>query len=394
MQLYITILGFFITALLAINIRQTNKANIYLIILILINNIYSLAHYATIYSNNKFFVAIMLVHFTPLYMLSGPALFFYVRGVLTDDFKFRKLDFLHFLPAILYTINVSAFLFLGWDAKLDFAQKVILNTSELINVKTLFLPGTFNYIVRPLSGFAYTIVAAIMVYKHQSIIKLSEKQTSLIYTWLKVLIATLFIIYLNFLLFSILSLETLSYTKASTNGFYLLAAIFLGLIILNSSLFFFPNILYGLPQLDYVIHTKSQKEPKEVLTIEEAKKQYKSFEISDEKLLLLKYKVDKYCETKPFLRPEFNLTVMSSDTDIPVHHLSYFFNEYLKINFNTWKNDHKIDHIIELIRNGSNEILTLDALSKQAGFVSRTTFFNAFKQKMGITPSEYLSNTD
>jgi AraC-like DNA-binding protein len=209
-----------------------------------------------------------------------------------------------------------------------------------------------------------------------------------------VLIATLFIIYLNFLLFSILSLETLSYKTASTNGFYLLAAIFLGLIILNSSLFFFPNILYGLPQLDYVIHTKSQKDVKEVLTVEDVKKQYKSFEISDEKLLLLKYKVDKYCETKPFLRPEFNLTVMSSDTDIPVHHLSYFFNEYLKINFNTWKNDHKIDHIIELIRNGSNEILTLDALSKQAGFVSRTTFFNAFKQKMGITPSEYLSNTD
>ena len=159
-------------------------------------------------------------------------------------------------------------------------------------------------------------------------------------------------------------------------------------------MFFFPNILYGLPQLDYAINQKLEKNTKSNISIEEVKKQYKSFEISDEKLLLLKYKIDKYCLSRPYLKPEFNLTVMSSETDIPVHHLSYFFNEYLQINFNTWKNDHKIDFVIELIREGSNEILTLDALSKQAGFISRTTFFNAFKQKMGITPSEYLSNID
>ncbi len=394
MLLYITILGFFITAILAINIRQSNKANIYLIALVLINNIYSLTHYATIYSTNKYFVAIMIVHFTPLYMLTGPALFFYVRGILTDDYKLRKFDFLHLIPAILFFINVSPYLFWDWNSKLVFAEKVISNTSEIINIRTLFLSGTFNFIIRPFFGFMYCIITAIMLYKHQSINKFSEKQTTLIYTWLKVLIVTLFLIYFSFLLFSILSLESRSYSIASINGFFLLVAVLLGLICLNSSLFFFPNILYGLPQLDYAINQKLEKNTKSNISIEEVKKQYKSFEISDEKLLLLKYKIDKYCLSRPYLKPEFNLTVMSSETDIPVHHLSYFFNEYLQINFNTWKNDHKIDFVIELIREGSNEILTLDALSKQAGFISRTTFFNAFKQKMGITPSEYLSNID
>ena len=82
---------------------------------------------------------------------------------------------------------------------------------------------------------------------------------------------------------------------------------------------------------------------------------------------------------------------MSADTDIPVHHLSYYFNEHLNINFNTWKNDHKINFVIELIEKGNYELLTLDALAKQAGFGSRTTFFNAFKQKTGLTPSEFLN---
>jgi AraC-like DNA-binding protein len=85
---------------------------------------------------------------------------------------------------------------------------------------------------------------------------------------------------------------------------------------------------------------------------------------------------------------------MSSDINIPVHHLSYYFNEHLNIGFNTWKNNFKIDHVITLINDGSGEILTLDALAKQAGFGSRTSFFNSFKQKMGVTPSEYLNSLD
>ena len=119
-----------------------------------------------------------------------------------------------------------------------------------------------------------------------------------------------------------------------------------------------------MPQLDYAIATKQNLKLEEQLGIaEDIKKQTRSFEISTEKLNLLKLKVDKYIEQKPYLNPDFNLTVMSTDTDIPVHHLSYFFNEHLKVNFNTWKNDLKIAYVIDLIRNGSGEILTLDALA-------------------------------
>ena len=118
----------------------------------------------------------------------------------------------------------------------------------------------------------------------------------------------------------------------------------------------------------------------------------KGFEISDEKLQLLKYKVDKYCETQPYLRVDFSLNTMSADTDIPVHHLSYFFNEYLHIDFAKWKNNARIEYVVELMHAGNNEFLTLDALSKQAGFGSRSTFVNAFKQKMAMTPSDYINS--
>ena len=84
--------------------------------------------------------------------------------------------------------------------------------------------------------------------------------------------------------------------------------------------------------MDYAISASSKKQLTPEASIREiVKKQPRSFEISEEKLALLKYKIDRYIDKKPYLNPEFNLTTMSTDTDIPIHHLSYYLNEHLRI---------------------------------------------------------------
>jgi AraC-like DNA-binding protein len=190
-------------------------------------------------------------------------------------------------------------------------------------------------------------------------------------------------------MFSFIGYETRNIQLTKLRSEYILYATGLGLLLLNFSLFFFPNILYGLPQLDYNM-IKQSKPMVEVNT--SLKKEAKSFEISDDKLNLLSAKIDAYLLSLPYINTNFTLSVMSADTEIPAHHLSYFLNEHLKINFNTWKNDLRINHVISLIESGSYERLTLDALSKQSGFGSRSSFINAFKLKTGKTPSEYLQN--
>lgn len=252
-----------------------------------------------------------------------------------------------------------------------------------------------SFLTRPIIALGYVIASVVLVFRRGLNEKYLTHQAKLIYKWIILLISTSAILYFGFLLFTAISFYTLNFEIATAQGKIILLATIIGLIILNLSLLFFPNILYGLPQLDYAIVTKENRAEEERLGIaEDVKKQTRTFEISEEKLNLLNLKIERYIEHKPYLSPEFNLTMMSSDTDIPVHHLSYYFNEHLKINFNTWKNDLKIDHVIHLIRNGSGEILTLDALAKQAGFGSRTSFFNSLKQKIGVTPSEYLNNLD
>jgi AraC-like DNA-binding protein len=214
-------------------------------------------------------------------------------------------------------------------------------------------------------------------------------QPRLIYRWLISLIGMALLLYLTFFLFTFIGYETRNIQLTELRSKYILYATGLGLLLLNFSLLFFPNILYGLPQLDFAI----LKQHKTILQIDTSiKKEVKSFEISEDKLNLLKSKIDAYLLTLPYISLNFTLSVMSAETDIPAHHLSYYLNEHLQINFNTWKNDLRINHVINLINSGSYESLTLDALSKQSGFGSRSSFINAFKLKTGQTPSEYLQN--
>jgi len=385
--LSITILGFIVSILLLINIKESYKVNFFLFIFFIINNLYSLAHYATIYSGSKSMVAILLVNFTPLFLLVGPMLYFYVRGVLRDDYKFEKFDWLHFIPAFILLINILPHLFSSYAYKLSFAERVLINPAEILNNNNLFVPSTFNFLLRPIIGLIYVGICIRLMLLKFKFEKPENKQSLLIYRWLSLLIFNTLLVYVSFLIFTIFSFQSLDYKIAEVKGYYFLNLSLIGLVLFNLTLLFFPNILYGLPQLDFLLPNRSKPSSLEP----EPKKLIKSFEISEEKLELLQDKIETYSLTKPYLNPDFSLSVMSASTDIPVHHLSYYFNEHLNVNFNTWKNDHKINFVIEQIEKGNNELLTLDALAKQAGFVSRTTFLNAFKQKTGLTPSDYLN---
>ena len=314
-------------------------------------------------------------------------LFFYVRGIFRDDYKFEKFDWLHFIPAFILLINILPHLFSSYDFKLSFAERVLMNPAEILNNINLFVPSTFNFFLRPIIGLIYVGVCIRLVFLKFKFEKPENKQSLLIYRWLSLLIFNTLLVYISFLIFTIFSFQSLEYKMAEVRGYYFLNISLIGLVLFNTTLLLFPNILYGLPQLDFLLPNRI----KAAVSIAEPKKLIKSFEISEEKLGLLHEKIESFSLTKPYLNPDFSLSVMSASTDIPVHHLSYYFNEHLNVNFNTWKNDLKINFVIDQIEKGNNELLTLDALAKQAGFVSRTTFLNAFKQKTGLTPSEYLN---
>ena len=155
--------------------------NLYLFAIFFINNLYSLAHYATIYSENKILIAILLVNFTPLFILVGPVLYFYVRGLLSDDYRLSNLDWLHFVPAFLLFINIMPHLFSSFEDKLEYATRVLQSASEILNYKNIFIPAEIKFLFRPFIGLFYIILCIrLLVLKFRDE-RPSNKQSKLIF---------------------------------------------------------------------------------------------------------------------------------------------------------------------------------------------------------------------
>ena len=216
----ITILGFIITFLLLINLRQSNLANIYLFFFLLINNIYALSHYATVDSGNKYLIAVMLVHFTPFYLLLGPLFYFYIRGLLIDDHRLTKFDFIHFIPAILFFINIQPYFLNGWAYKLQYAENVIKDVNSFINIEYIFLPPKYSFLTRPIFALGYVIASIVLIFRKGLNKNYLSDQVKLIFKWIVLLVATSVILYLGFLFFTVLSFFVKSFTLAENKGLF------------------------------------------------------------------------------------------------------------------------------------------------------------------------------
>jgi len=97
-------------------------------------------------------------------------------------------------------------------------------------------------------------------------------------------------------------------------------------------------------------------------------------------------------EKKPYLRQRYSLKDLSTDTNIPLHHLSAFINKYCGKNFNDFINEFRVMYCKEKIINEEYKYKKLEAIAEESGFNNRNTFAIAFKKITGLNPSEFLKD--
>jgi AraC-like DNA-binding protein len=100
--------------------------------------------------------------------------------------------------------------------------------------------------------------------------------------------------------------------------------------------------------------------------------------------------INPYLASYPFIHKDFTLSQMSFDLKISERNLSAYFNNDLHKTFGEWKNDLRIAYVVELIEGGQANKFTIEALATNAGFLSRSKFIDAFKQRQGLTPSAFI----
>jgi len=172
MFLFNALLSLFISVLLIFFNWKENKNTIYLGLFMVIMSIYSLTHYFSVFGDSTFWLAVFYGHFSPIMLLAGPLIFFYIRGIIRDSYILKRTDLLHFIPAVIVFIGTIPYYLTPFSVKLENAQKILRDIDQLkvIGVNFIF-PIATNYIMRISSLLIYSIISFYRIWKYRPAVK-------------------------------------------------------------------------------------------------------------------------------------------------------------------------------------------------------------------------------
>jgi AraC-like DNA-binding protein len=400
MLLFLSILGFFLSLILLYFNARKNGSTIYLGIFFLLISLYGFYQYVLLYSKSALLVEILLFGFAivfPVLYLMGPMLYWYIRSVLTDNSRLKRKDIWHLLPFIIYFLASLPYTFGPFSDKIEAATEVVKDVGFMQTYHATILDQIFSvsavYLSRPILVLGYTLWSMVLLYRYSTQRKISKvfSRQYFMTNWLCLLLAFLFILIISQILL-IIKVFAMDFSELffTLNVFRILSVA--GLIGLLISPFFFPAILYGLPRIPESVSTLNSGEVDKGHAPSDSVKKANHLE-SDYLQSIAQTITFSMKEHQPYLQPDFNLIHLSVHTQIPVHHLSYYFREEKKQHFNDYRNEWRINHAKNLIKKGKANEFTLETIGLLSGFSTRNTFLTTFKKVEGITPSSFAAQT-
>ncbi len=385
MIVFISITVLLFTGILFFNNWKQNRSVAFLAIYLLSYSIFPVSFYYTYIAKDTFWLAIFLNNFTPLYLLGGPCLYFYVKGTIEDKLSFKWLDTLHLIPAVIYFIGTAPYLFSSFEYKLQTATAIIENIESIKTIRlNWILPFKLNFLFRPIIVCGYIIAAYRILYVKAKSLPVPSRQFKLIARWIMILLTTSLVLMILYLAVS--SLFNERNIKNTLQDLDNLHFVTVGIVmIVPVSMLLFPQILYGLPNREQE-NSSLENNPSKNLT-EPIQRNNEAFKKLSETIL------NYFDKEKPFLEQNFNLTDLASALKVPQHHISYCFSDFIEMSFTRLRAKKRVDYAKELMLRTNTKEISLDQIAERSGFSSRSSFFSSFKDFTGMTPSEFLGTT-
>ena len=385
MLLYLSLFTIVLSVLLFIYNWKFNPTTLYLSLVFIIMCLLGITHYFMLNSYSRFWLAVVFNHFAPLMFLLGPFLYFYVRGTLEDVYTLSKKDMVHFVPAFIALIGTIPYIFQPFEKKLNIADRIIndVNCVNQIDVN-LFYDISGSFALRAIIGFSYILYCFFLLWeKHPTKIaplQVPKKQFWVSYRWLLILVNSLFILTFSLAISALKPTSLVIRKNFLTNGDFFYQITGITYFVLSISLLLFPEILYGMPKRIEQSSTKKKKTKRKVVTDEDP-----FIEVNESIIDYLK-------TNKPYLNPDFDISHIAFDLKIPQNHVSYCIANIMNTRFTKLKSELRIQHAIELLKDGHNSSITIDGIGIQSGFKTRSYYYEVFKKETGFTPSEYLEH--
>lgn len=339
--------------------------------------------YLLIHSGWILQVPFMFKTAAPVNFLIPPFAYIYIRSVLKDEQKLRAKDYLHFIPAFLVFVNYIPVYFMPALQKQELLQNIMKDFSLSYLTENGYMREKYLFFARMFQSIVYLFFQwkLVVAYKKELLLDKYEGHTNEVMKWLKTFNWLFSSTILGYIILFIIISSDPSLAKSEQIMLipgYILAFSFLGL---SSYLLVQPQVLFGLPYVKvesrsvhdlHIIKNDTVAVPKEY----------------DEEI----YQLKKYFEEQhPYLSNDLNINEVAVALDIPAREVSFIINQHFNQRFTDFVNMYRIKYVNQKIKTGYLNKFTVESLSKEAGFSSKSTFNVAFKKVNQCTPSEYIA---
>ena len=315
----------------------------------------------------------LISFYISLLLLIGPFLFWYVKALITTNFKPSRGIIWHLLPFALSNLYLILFV-----TSADFSKSI--QRIEETNQIDFPIPYYIFLFITAISVPFYILWSIQLLRKHRKAItdnfSSTEKRTL---TWLRNIIGLLGITWI-----ALVTILFIHHVLRLFSDDFCIHGLFLTL-----SVFIIVVGYFGLDQ--YAVFTPP-------FVTQEAENidgniKYAGSALKEEDIKKYLLSLSDYMKTnKPYLNNQLTLYQLAEEVSIPPHYLSRIINEYHHQNFFDFINIYRVDEFKSRINDSHFKNYTLLAIAFDCGFNSKSSFNRLFKKVTGSTPSEYKNS--
>lgn len=330
---------------------------------------------------------------SPLGFLAAPFFYFFIRNNATNVKGLKRKDVLHFIPAAVHFLELTPFYLIPGPEKLAIAREVVDSPYQLdLLARGLIHPNLVNAVRVILIASYFTLSCWILYRKGSFPDGFLTKSWSK--NWLLVAIVLIGGINLGYFAFRVAFFAGVAAGAdlgfAQTHASYL---ILFCMLILSLYIQLNPERVFKWGE-----EPVNRREPGQLSgeenTLDLDPDQLGKPAMENDSGFFLNEEVREaiealFYEEQIYRKQGLLVGDLAKRLQVPVRDLPVYFRHYYRSDFKTLVNEYRVKLAKTKIEEGYLDDYTVESLGEYCGFRSRTTFFNAFKKKYGMSPNEY-----
>ncbi len=335
----------------------------------------------------------------PLNYLIGPLIYGYVRSSL---FSMQHLNLRRFglllLPFVVNVVELIPFYGHSGAYKLARLKALAAVPNSLFTITEGGLPAQFHLVGYTLSSLVYSVLAARLWWLYRQRERPNQHRNPVFERWLTTFVLVHLVANLVWTV-EMPFVRNSAFANLTLNMTYVIAQLTICLYIIQR-----PTLLYGVYALsrpEPPIDNAQNPDSKPIIIVDADRSLIGvrasiapatgSGELEQDIWEKLQSLEQYMLSQRPYLQPRLSLADVSVATQVPPYLLSAILNRVLGLDFRDYVNEHRVRHLCQLLESNQFAHLTLEGISSQAGFSSKTTFYRAFQKHTGSTPAQYVA---